>query len=68
MVPNWLRYFLIEATREKPNQPQHYHHIGDGCFAGIWTNGDSMVSWNGLNYVPQKIGMRARVHNWLVGV
>lgn len=68
MVPNWVRYMLIELTRDKNTGAQHYHHIAEGCFAGIWTNGDSMINWNGMNYVPQRLGLRARVHNWLVGI
>lgn len=66
MVPNWLKYFLIELTRDRTKPADHYHHIADDCFVSIWNDGHCVLRLQGRNYVPQQLGWRGRLHNWLV--
>jgi hypothetical protein len=38
--------------------------IGPECFA---LRDGSVLSWRGENYVPQRLTVRVRLHNWWVG-
>lgn len=49
----------------------HITDIHTECFAAEWTQHGrrhSVVCWRGQNYVPQRTGLRIRLHNRLVSL
>lgn len=50
---------------EYPHDEGDFTVIGPECFA---MKDGSVLSWRGENYTPQKMTLRVRIHNWVVGL
>jgi hypothetical protein len=58
---------LIEgpSAGEQVTKAGGYVDIGPECF-GLADG--SVICWRGENYTPMRMGLRVRLHNWLVAV
>lgn len=70
-----MKRWLIDVLDNRKPYPRHEdsHTIGPECFGVGWPDDfpehhglPTHICYRGENYVPQKLTLRVRLHNWLV--